>query len=284
MIRKVGFIGLGDIGEPMARNLCDAFEVSVFDLREEAMKPLVEAGATAAGSAREVAANAECVGVCVRDDASTEAVVAGEDGILAGAAPGTIIAIHSTIHPETARKLAERAAERGVHVVDAQMTGGRAVAEKRQLRYMVGGDGPVLARCRPVFETSAAEITHCGGVGMGAVAKLCNNLAQFTAWMGFVEAQALARESGLSQEVFLEVLSWLMNDNARVMLAGRNALEADPDNEFLKNRFTQVMHLAEKDLDLALDAARRVGVAMPGVALCAQQMARIFAVPDPNRR
>jgi 3-hydroxyisobutyrate dehydrogenase len=284
MPERVGFIGLGDIGEPMARNLCGAFEVTVFDLRAEAMARLDLHGARRAVSAREVGERSEIAGVCVVDDAATEAVLAGADGLLAGAAPGSVVALHGTIHPETARRLAALARERGVEVVDAQVTGGRAGAEARSLRYMVGGDPAALERCRPVFETSAAEITHCGGVGMGAVAKLCNNLAQYQAWQGFVEADRLARHAGLDRDVLLRVLAWIMNDNARRMLAGRNALEADPTNATLRGRFEAVMRLAEKDLWLALDVARGAGVSLPGTGLLAQQVARLFGVPDPRRR
>jgi 3-hydroxyisobutyrate dehydrogenase len=285
MVERVGFIGLGDIGEPMARNLCGGgFEVVVHDLRDEAMQKLVEHGAKAAGSAREVGERCQVIGVCVIDDAATRNVVAGEQGILAGAARDSVIALHGTIHPDTARGLARQAAGGGVHVVDAQITGGRGAAEARQLRYMVGGDPAALERCRPVLETSAAEITHCGDVGMGAIAKLCNNLVQFQAWQGYVEAHRLATHTGLSEQTLLEVLSWIMNDNARMMLAGRNALERDPQNAFLLDRFTSVAGLAEKDLFLALDVARQAGVSLPGTGLCAQQVARILGIPDPRRR
>ena len=116
MVATVGFIGLGDIGEPMARNLCKPFETVVYDLLPEAIDRLVESGAKPASSCREVGERCEVIGVCVLDDASTEAVIAGEEGILAGAAPDTVIAIHSTIHPDTAKKLAEKAALQGVHV------------------------------------------------------------------------------------------------------------------------------------------------------------------------
>ncbi len=285
MIRTVGFIGLGDIGEPMARNLCGGnFEVVVFDLRTEAIELLVESGAKAAISSREVGERCDVVCVCVLDDVATEGVIAGKDGVLAGARADTIIAIHSTVNPATVKRLAELASEKGVHVVDAQMTGGRAATEAKQLRYMVGGDEAILDRLTPILETSASEITRCGAIGMGAVAKLCNNLVQFVAWQGYVEADGLAAAAGLSREVFNEVLSWMMNDNARAMLAGRTALQADPDHAFLKGRFTQVMLLAEKDMTLALQVARENGVSMPVTGLSTQQLARMFAVPDPKRR
>jgi 3-hydroxyisobutyrate dehydrogenase len=285
MIRSVGFIGLGDIGEPMAINLCGGdLEVVVHDLREEPMQRLVEQGAKAASSGRDVGQRCEVICVCVLDDASAEAVVAGDEGVLAGAEAESIIAIHSTINPKTVKRLAELASATGVHVIDAQMTGGPAAAKARALRYMVGGDAAVLERLRPVLEKSAAQITHCGELGNGATAKLCNNLVQYTAWLGYVEADRLAAEAGLDREVFNEVLSWLMNDNARAMLAGRNALEADPDHAFLKERFTAVMLLAEKDLTLALEVARENGVAMPATGLCVQQLARLFGIADPKRR
>lgn len=284
MTSTVGFIGLGDIGEPMARNLCGPFEAVVYDLRQEAVDRLVESGAKPASSCREVGERCEVIGVCVLDDASTEAVVAGPDGVLSGARADTVIAIHSTIHPDTAKKLAAKAGETGVHVVDAQMTGGRAGAEASKLRYMLGGEDAILERCRPVFATSAAEQTHCGGVGMGAVAKLCNNMVQYVAWLGMVEAATMADQAGLEREKFNEILSWLMNDNARAMLAGRAAFEANPDNEFLRGRFNDVMLLAEKDLTLALSVARGVGVSMPVGGLCTQQVARLFGVPDAKRR
>ena len=284
MIERVGFIGLGDIGEPMARNLCGTFEVVVHDLRADAVAKLVDSGAKPASSPREVGERSDAVCVCVLDDASTRAVVAGPDGILAGARPGAIVAIHSTIHPETARELAALAKQRGAHVVDAQMTGGRGLAEQRRLRFMVGGDAEALASIRPVLERSAAEITHCGDVGAGAVAKLCNNLVQFQAWQGYVDAFRIGIASGLSEETLLQVLGWILNDNARTFLAARRALEQNPDNAPLRERFTSVMKLAEKDLHLALDVAYRVGVSVPGTALCSQQTARLFGVPDMQRR
>jgi 3-hydroxyisobutyrate dehydrogenase-like beta-hydroxyacid dehydrogenase len=284
MSLTVGFIGLGDIGGPMARNLCERFETIVYDLDAEAVKKLVEAGAKPAQSSLEVAASCDISCVCVLDDAATRAVVAGEEGLLAGARPGSLIVIHSTIHPDTVRELAERAAKQDVALVDAQMTGGAAAVKARQLRYMVGGDADDLDRCTPVLEASAGQITRCGPVGSGAVAKLCNNLVQFTCWQAFEEGLRLARRAGLEKDTILEVLGWIMNDNARAFFAGRDARAADPANEFLDTRFDAVMKLAEKDMTLALSLARSVGVSMPTAGLCTQQLARLFGVPDPKRR
>lgn len=284
MPERVGFIGLGFIGAPMASRLVERFETAVHDLRAEAVEALVEKGAKPGASARDVASRSEVVGVCVLDDAGTEAVVAGEDGILAGASEGTVVAIHSTVHPDTVRRLGEQAGERGVSLIDAQMTGGPQGAADGTLRFMVGGEEAAFERARPYLEAMGGELHHCGALGLGAVAKLCNNLVQFQAWQGFVEAEKLADGTGLDRDKLKDVLSWIMNDNARLMMAGRGALENDPSNEFLLERFTQTMLLAEKDLTLALSVARQAGVAMPGIGLCVQQLARMFAVPDPLRR
>ena len=283
-LERVGFVGLGNIGEPMAKTLCGGpFELAVYDVVPDPVERLARAGAKAAKSARELGERCQVVCVCVVDDAATEAVVAGEDGILAGAGAGTVVVLHSTIHPATARALAARAEAQGVAVVDAQMTGGAALAATGQLRFMVGGDESALLRCRPVLEMMAAEITQCGGIGMGAVAKLCNNLAQFVAWVGITEAARLADHAGLERDRLVEVLSWLMNDNARAFLASRTVLEQEPDHGPLLAALGAGMKLAEKDLSLALTVGHDAGIAMPGTELTHEELGRLFAIPDPKR-
>ncbi|MED5260946.1 MAG: NAD(P)-dependent oxidoreductase [Myxococcota bacterium] len=274
MVERVGFIGLGDMGEPMARNLCGgSFEVVVYDLRSEVVSEVANAGAHGASSCREVGERSEVVGLCVIDDAATEAV-AGE--VLEGAAPGSVLAIHGTVSPAAVQRIAAKAAAQECEVVDAQVTGGRGRASQRQLRYMVGGSDAAVERCRPVFATSAEEITHCGPLGMGSIAKLCNNLVQFQAWQGYVEASLLAEKSGLSREKLFEVLSWILNYNARAFLMARSVIKEQPANEALVERFEGVMQLAEKDLRLALDLASDVGVSMPFTDLSVDQLRRLF--------
>jgi 3-hydroxyisobutyrate dehydrogenase len=276
MVERVGFIGLGDMGEPMARNLCGgAFEVSVFDLRAEVTREVAATGAHPAASAREVGERSEVVGICVIDDVATEAVV---EEVLAGAAPGTILAIHGTVSPALVHRLGAHAEAAGCELVDAQVTGGRDRASEHQLRYMVGGSDAAVARCRPVFETSAAEVTHCGPLGSGAVAKLCNNLVQFQAWHGYLEAAQLADAAGLPREKLLEVLSWIMNDNARAFLAGRSALVAHPELDVIRERFTAVAELARKDLQLALDVAAEHDLPMRLTQRSLEQVEDLFGV------
>jgi len=137
----VGFVGLGAIGKPMARRLvASGLETIVFDLVPAAIDELVAAGTRGAGSLREVAAASDTIGVCVRDDADVRAVVLGEDGLLAGAVAGTVIALHSTILPRTVTEVGADAALRGVGVVDACITGGAKGAEQGTLTYIVGGE------------------------------------------------------------------------------------------------------------------------------------------------
>ena len=279
MVERVGFIGLGDMGWPMARNLCGgSFDVMVYDLSAELVEELQAEGARAASSTQDVGAHSQVVGVCVVDDAASETVV---EQLLKGAAPDTVIAIHGTVSPDAIARMAERARRSQCHVIDAQITGGRPRALERQLRYMVGGEDEIVTRCRPVFETSAAEITHCGPVGMGSIAKICNNLVQFQAWMAYVEADLIATKAGLAREKLFEVLAWIMNDNARTFLSVRAALVENPENEMLKERFTSAMQLAQKDLSLAQELAKEQEVPVPGTDLARGHMAHLFGV-DPQ--
>ena len=199
---KVGFIGLGNIGKPMARNLvCDAMEAWVCDINPAAVAELVELGARAAATAGELAQNCGLIGICVRDENDVNAVMEGEQGILANAAPGTVVAIHSTVSPAYVKALAERVPPRGVHVIDAPITGGASGAQNRALCYMVGGEAEVVERVRPMLETSAKRIVHAGGTGMGMSLKLCNNVITYAEFIALYEAMRLARAAGLDPEL-----------------------------------------------------------------------------------
>src|SRR5947199_3980948 len=173
MQSKIGFIGLGAMGKPMAANIAKAgFELTVCDLCEEPCKELAALGARVVASPREVAEKSDLIEIAVVDDAQAERVVTGEHGVLDGARTGSIVAIHSTILPATARKIAARCRANGVEVIDVPMSGGQKGAEDRQLAYMAGGEAAVLEKCRPVFVTSASHIFHLGELGTGATAKM----------------------------------------------------------------------------------------------------------------
>jgi 3-hydroxyisobutyrate dehydrogenase len=284
---RAGFIGLGNIGKPMAIRLVEgSVPTTVYDVAEAPVADLVAAGARAAASAEELAGEVDVVGICVRDDHDVYDVVLGEAGVLAGAAPGTVVALHSTILPSTVHAVARAAEERGVGVVDAPITGGAFGARSGTLTYMVGGAPEHLERCRPAFETSAAKIVHTGELGTGAAVKLCNNLMTYLGFLAAYEATLLARASGLSQKALHEVTrsNGNLNDQMAAFLgvheAGAEKAE-DPEFQALLRSFVD---LAEKDLAVTLAFARENGVTLPGTGLCQQLMARVYGIRDEKRR
>ncbi|GAA2120896.1 NAD(P)-dependent oxidoreductase [Actinomadura napierensis] len=174
---RVGFIGLGSQGGPMARRIAEAgFPVTLWARRPETLAPFAGTGARTAASPADLAAASDLACVCVVDDAGVEQVVAGPGGLLEGMRSGRTIAVHSTVHPDTCRRLAETAAARGVALLDAPVSGGGPAAEAGRLLVMVGGDDAVAERCRPVFQTYGDPVVHLGPVGSGQRAKLVNNL------------------------------------------------------------------------------------------------------------
>jgi 3-hydroxyisobutyrate dehydrogenase-like beta-hydroxyacid dehydrogenase len=284
---RAGFVGLGSIGQPMARRLvAGGLETTVFDLVESAVAALVAAGARGAASAREVAAASDVVGVCVRDDADVQAAVVGDDGLLAGASAGSVIAIHSTILPRTVLEVGAAAARRGVGVVDACVTGGPMGAERGALTYMVGGEEKHVERCRPAFATSAARIVHTGPLGTGAGTKLCNNLMTYLGFLAAFEANLLAERAGLSREALHEVTR--ANGNLTDQMLAFLTLHRVPAEQRADPGFQRMLHafttLAEKDLAVTLAFAREHGVELPGSALCRELMARVYGVAEPPPR
>lgn len=287
MTVRAGFVGLGAIGRPMARRLCGAgLPTTAFDLVAAAVDELVAAGATRADSARAVAAVSDVVGVCVRDDADVTAVVLGPDGLLAGARPGTVIAIHSTILPRTVRELAAAAREHGVAIVDACVTGGPTGADQGRLTYMVGGDAADLERCRPVFATAARTIVHTGPLGTGAATKLCNNLMTYLGFLAAFEATTLARAAGLSTSALEEVTrsNGNLTDQMQAFLMLHRLADEQRRDPGFQSMLRSYTTLAEKDLAVTLAFAREHGVALPGTGLCQQVMARVYGLDDPHRR
>jgi len=173
---RVGFIGLGSQGGPMAHALIDAgFVTSLWARRREV---LASYGATAAlvDSPAELALRVDLVGICVLGDADVEEVVLGPRGLIEGLRPGSIVAIHSTVHPETCVRVAGALAKVGAEVLDAPVSGGGGAAAARKLLVMVGGDSDVLERARPMFQAYGDPIVHLGALGSGQTAKLANNL------------------------------------------------------------------------------------------------------------
>ena len=182
---RVGFVGLGSQGAPMARRIAEAgYPTTLWARREATLAPFADTPARAAGSLAALAADADLACVCVVDDAGVEEVVTG---LLEVMRPGATIAVHSTVHPDTCRRLADRASARGIALLDAPVSGGAPAAAAGTLLVMAGGDAEVLERVRPVFATYSDPIVHLGPVGAGQRAKLINNLV-LTANLGVAES------------------------------------------------------------------------------------------------
>ena len=174
--QRIGFIGLGNIGKPMAKHLAEGnFDLYVYDVMPQAVDELLALGAKTI-SPKEMAQTCEHIGLCVRDSKDIESLLYGDDGLLEQGIKGTIIAIHSTVTQINVIKWVDEAKAYGIDIIDAPMTGGASGAEEGTLCYMVGGDIALLDKSRPIFETSAEKIIHAGPVGMGVALKLCNNL------------------------------------------------------------------------------------------------------------
>jgi 3-hydroxyisobutyrate dehydrogenase len=263
---RVGFIGLGSQGGPMARRIVeDGIATVLWARRQETLDAYSDTAAEYASSPADVGSRVDIACVCVLDDAGVEQVVAGNGGLLSSMASGSVIVIHSTVHPDTCRRLAEQAAEKGITLIDAPVSGGGMGAEARKLLVMVGGDAETLERVRPVFATYANPIVHLGPVGAGQRAKLINNL-MLTANLGVLEsAYALARTLEVDPEQLSTVLSHGSGNSFAV-----NVLRG-PDF-VLGPMGAMAGPLLQKDARLVVDLARAAGVE-PGTVLTAADAA-----------
>ena len=285
---RVGFIGLGNQGKPIAAHLAPAgFETTVYDVVPLPIAELVEAGARAAASPREVGENADVVGICVPEDKHVIAVALGEDGLLSGLRAGSVVLVHSTILPETIDQIATAGAALGIEVLDACVTGGAMRAQARQLTYLIGGSEAALEKARPYLEaTTEVPPIYAGPLGSGAKLKLCINLITYIQWAAAHESMVLAQAIGLPQEV-LEAAgrsNGQLTDMMLTFLAVHKAPEATRTSESFQDMMRRNMKIAEKDLAWALQLARESDVALPVGGVVAQSMARIYGVEDEGRR
>ena len=205
---RVGFIGLGSQGGPMARRIVESgFETTLWARRPQSLEPYADTAAKTASSPAELAAASDLVCLCVVGDDDVRDVLNGDNGVLAGLASGGIIAIHSTIHPDTCREIAKTAGPQGVSVLDAPVSGGGGAAADGKLLVMVGGDADIVERCRPVFATYADPIVHLGPLGSGQVTKILNNLL-FSANLGSaISTLELGESLGVPRDKLCEVLN-----------------------------------------------------------------------------
>lgn len=252
-VRAIGFIGLGAMGKPMARRLLmNGFEVrSCANVRRDAIEDLKTDGLVETENSREVAEGADAVIVMVRDGPQTDVVLGGESGALQTMAPGSILVLMSTLAPAYCLDLAERTDEQGVHLLDAPVSGFPVRAESGTLALMVGGEASVVERMRPTFE-AMGTIYPCGGVGMGMVAKLANNLIVVGSVALVSEAARLAGSYGMKTPTLMDIISQSTGDSFTI----RNW-------EMVQSFWPDVKDLAAKDLKLCMEAAKERDVAMP---------------------
>ena len=261
---KIGFIGIGNMGGPMARNLIAAgHQVAVFDLSLDAIAALVDAGATAAGSPIDAISGADSVISMLPAGRHVREVYCGDGGIIAAAGEGTLLIDCSTIDVVSARAVAEEASERGLFVLDAPVSGGVAGAEAAALTFMVGGDAAAFARAEPILSTMGKKIVHAGASGNGQVAKICNNMILGVSMIALGEAFTLGEKLGLEAQTLFDISSnasgscWAMLNPLPVP----GIVETAAANRDFKPGFAVDMML--KDLRLAQQAAQEVGAATP---------------------
>jgi 3-hydroxyisobutyrate dehydrogenase-like beta-hydroxyacid dehydrogenase len=268
----VGFIGLGQIGGPMAEHLADhPGGLVVCDIRPEATAAFAQKGARVAADPAEVAKSADVISVMVRDDDQVREVVGG---VLTTARAGTIVAVHSTIRAGTAEHLAEQAAPRRVTVVDAPVAGGFIGAAGATLAVMIGGPEEAVEQCREPFGRWASLIVHVGPVGAGTRAKLARNLLQFAAYSAAAEAQRLAEGAGVDLVDLGNVVRHsdrVTGGPGAIMLRATTAPLVGDDPLFAILSHTR--DLGEKDLRLALDLGRELGVDLPFAELALERFA-----------
>jgi 3-hydroxyisobutyrate dehydrogenase-like beta-hydroxyacid dehydrogenase len=264
-VRPVGFVGLGQLGRPMATRLAGwPGGLIVHDARPEAMAPLAEAGAAAARSVTELATVAGIVSVMVRDDDQVRDVVREAAASHAPASAPVIIAIHSTIRAGTAAALARELGHDGVEIVDAPVSGGFMGAQDGRLAVMLGGSRDAYDRCREPFGCWADLIMHMGPVGSGTQAKLARNLLHFVAFTAAAEAQRLAEAAGLDLRKLARIVRHsdaVTGGAGSIML--RPTTAAMPDDDPLRQILEHVRALGEKDLSFALDLGGQLGVDLP---------------------
>jgi 3-hydroxyisobutyrate dehydrogenase len=252
---RTGFIGLGNMGGRMARRLVEAGRpVLGYDARPESIEA---AGATAAPSVAEVVAGSDVVLLSLPESRIVEAVVLGEDGILAHARPGQVLVDLSTSAPASTIGLHAKLKAKGMTLIDAGISGGAAAAEKGTLTLMVGGDPTVLEQVRPVLDAFSEHVFHCGGVGAGHTAKLLNNFLNAISLSATAEVMVAGRKAGLDLEVLLEVL----NNSSGVNFATLNRFPKIIHGDYLKGGLTNSLML--KDVLAYVDLAASLGVASP---------------------
>jgi 2-hydroxy-3-oxopropionate reductase len=267
MAEKVGFIGLGIMGRPMAKNLMEAgYELVLQNRSPEKAEELAEEGnATAAGSPRAVAEACDIVITMLPDSPDVEAVVDGEEGILEGIREGALLVDMSTISPVVTEELSEKVREKGASMLDAPVSGGDVGAIEGALSIMVGGSEEDFERARPLFDVMGKVATHVGPIGAGQVVKACNQIVVALTIEAVSEALVLGSRGGVAPEKLVEALTGGL---------ARSAVMEAKKEKFFSHDFEPGfrIELHHKDLGIALAAGREYGVALPVTAIVDQML------------
>lgn len=261
---RIAFIGLGNMGGPMAQNLLKAgFELTVFDLVPAAVQSLVDSGAASAASAEECVQNAEVVISMLPASRHVEGLYLGSEGLLAKIAPGTLVIECSTIAPESARKVAAAAEQAGIRMIDAPVSGGTGGAVAGTLTFIVGGKADDLAAAMPYLEKMGKNIFHAGDSGAGQVAKICNNMLLGILMAGTSEALALGAANGLDPKVLSDIIAKSSGRNWATELYNPwpGVMPDVPASKNYAGGFG--VDLMLKDLGLAAEAALHAGASTP---------------------
>lgn len=253
---KVAFIGMGTMGAPMALNILKSgHEVIVHNRTREKEEPVAKAGAHRAASPREASEGAEIIITCVSDTPDVEEIILGEDGVIDGAKQGAIVIDMSTISPTATRRMAETLAEKGIKMLDAPVSGGSEGAQKGTLSIMVGGEAEDLEKAEPVLQ-AMGKTTHIGVVGAGQMTKAINQIVVAGTYWSVAEGIALGLKAGLDMEKVVQAVgggaagSWAMINRSENMIKNNYPLG-----------FKVQLH--RKDLNIALNVARELGVTLP---------------------
>jgi 3-hydroxyisobutyrate dehydrogenase-like beta-hydroxyacid dehydrogenase len=277
MTTAVGFVGLGRMGKPIAAQILAAgFDLMVFDLRDEPMGELARLGAKTARSLRELSKHSEIVAVAVVDDSQVDEVLMSDAGLLKSGRRNSIIMIHSTIMPATARKLAQAGRAKAVTVVDAPVSGGEEGARQRQLCYMVGGDKEAYEKVRPVLAASAGHIFHMGELGSGAAAKMILQVVVCINMLGAYEAELLAEKSGIDFKALQEVLR-VSSGQSFVIDHWLERFKRPDDPLSVRRRRTEVFR---ESLVPAVRMAKDLDITLPGAILAQELFQRIMGLAE----
>lgn len=266
MSTTIGFIGIGIMGKPMARNLMKAgYQLVVYNRTPGPMDELAAEGARAASNPQAVAEQSEVIITMLPDSPQVQEVMTGEHGVLAGARAGTLVIDMSTISPVVTQQLAQAAQARGVRMLDAPVSGGDIGAQQGTLSIMVGGSAENFAQAKPLFEVLGKTIVHVGGIGAGQVVKACNQIVVALTIEAVSEALVLGSKAGVDPAVILRVLSGGLAANRVMEVRGP---------KFLQHNFQPGFKIAlhHKDLGIALAAGREYGVPLPVTAIVDQML------------